>query len=113
MISPTRMQQSLFTVGAAFFVSLFAVAIKAQDNAPERCLNLRSVSDVRAVNDKTILFFGRGQDRKIFRNDVEGACRGLDRNRELSYQIASIRLCKSDLITIKETGVSCRLGEFR
>jgi hypothetical protein len=77
---------------------------------------MRMVNDIRAVNDKTILFFLRGQDRKIFRNDVAGACPGLERNRELSYSILSTRnprLCKSDLVTIRERGVSCPLGEFR
>jgi hypothetical protein len=111
-----RRQVSLFAVGTAFFVSVVAIAVKAQEAAPERCLAMRSVDDIRAVNDKTILFFLRGQDRKIFRNDVVGACPGLERNRELSYKIMSTRnprLCKGDLVTIRESGVSCPLAEFR
>lgn len=88
----------------------------AQDDAPERirenCLNLRALEELRAVDDKTILFFMRGQDRKIYRNDVQGSCRGLERNRSISYQ-ATMRLCKSDFITVKETGFTCPLGDFR
>jgi hypothetical protein len=90
------------------------VTTAAQDDAPrgENCLNLRPLDELRAVDDKTILFFMRGQDRKIYRNDVQGICRGLERNRSLSYQ-ATMRLCKGDLITVRETGFTCPLGEFR
>ena len=116
MTRATRRQVSLLTVGAVLCVSMVASAARAEDAAPERCLAMRSVNDIRAVNGTTILFFLRGKDRKIFRNDVAGACPGLERNRELSYTILSTRnprLCRSDLVTIRESGVSCPLGEFR
>ena len=113
-----RIRLSLFTFGAMFFVSFATTAVQAQDDAPERrdCLVLRPLESMRAVDDKTILFFMRGPDGEIFRNDVQGVCRGLERNRSISYQTTSVgnpRLCRSDLITVEETGVACRLGEFR
>ena len=121
MISATHFQRSWFAFGAALFAGLAVTAVQAQDDAPPaatggECLALRTLDNLRAVNDKTILFFMRGRDGEIFRNDVQGVCRGLERNRTFSYQTISThnpRLCRGELITVRDTGVTCPLGDFR
>jgi hypothetical protein len=111
---------SPFSFGAAFVASVLFTAAQSQNSTPagtrEDCVVLRSKTRMQVVDDKTILFFVGGRNGDVFRNDVQGVCPGLRRNRTITYAATSSRiprLCKNDLINVVDTSASCPLGDFR
>ncbi len=120
MINAADIRFRLLTFGAMILSGFVVTDVRAQSDSPEyerqACLALRAVDRMHAVDDRTILFFMRGREGRVFRNDLPQVCRDLRRNRSISYSTTSSRnprLCANDLIRVRESGVSCQLGDFR
>ena len=88
------------------------------DRRPVDCISVPSIDDTEVIDDRTVLFFLRGE--KVYRNYLPKACPGLERQDSFSYRTTGSRLCEMDTITVLErdsvragTGFTCALGEFR
>ena len=88
------------------------------DRRPVDCISVPSIDDTEVVDDRTVLFFMRGD--KVYRNYLPKTCPGLERQDSFSYRTTSSRLCAMDTITVLErepspgvSGFTCALGEFR
>jgi hypothetical protein len=89
-----------------------------RDRRPVDCVSIPSIDDTAVLDDRTVLFFMRGD--VVYRNYLSKTCPGLDRQDSFSYRTTGGRLCKMDTITVLErdpvrasTGFTCALGEFR
>jgi len=90
------------------------------DRKPRGCVTESQISQHRALDSRTILFFMKGN--KVFRNDLPTACPVLEPGEtRIVYRYRTqpsgstklIRLCDTDSITIENKGTTgCRLGQF-
>jgi hypothetical protein len=110
----------------ASLVAVFSVAgtiAQAQeelDRKPKDCVTEGQIVRHRAVDNRNILFFMKGN--KVFRNELPTACPVLDPGEtRIVYRYRSqpsgstklIRLCDTDSITVEKKGTTgCRLGQF-
>jgi hypothetical protein len=88
------------------------------DRTPRRCVSVARIRNTDILDDRTILFYMRG-NREVYRTYLPRECPGLERNDRFSYQTQNGQLCDSDTITVLEqfgAGLSpsftCRLGDF-
>ncbi|GAB4149804.1 MAG: hypothetical protein Tsb0016_21270 [Sphingomonadales bacterium] len=120
------------TLNAALiaFLALGASAALAQngDPAPDKakekgvqigekvnCVDIIRIRNTRVVDDRTILFFMRGN--AVYKNSLPNACPGLGFEKTFTYSTSLSRLCNTDIITVLYTtpvqrGASCGLGMF-
>lgn len=114
----------------AFVVGLFSLspllakpgdasrpADEALDRSPLNCLSLRRIRRTEVVDDRTVLFYTRGNG--IYENLLQANCPGLKRNRRFVYATDVSRICQSDSITVVRGvssqingGLSCQLGTY-
>ena len=114
--------QSSALVSLVALSSVVGTAAQAQeelDRTPRNCVVENQIERDRAVNDRTILFFMKGN--KVFRNDIPQSCPVLEagetrlvyRYRTQSQSVKLTRLCDTDSFTVERKGtVSCRFGQF-
>jgi hypothetical protein len=88
------------------------------DRTPRDCLAVSRIRSTDILDDRTILFFLRG-NKLVFRTYLPRECPGLERNDRFAYEARNGQLCDVDVITVLEQmGVSlsptftCRLGKF-
>lgn len=106
-------------------VVLSASSVSAQgdgeedfDRTPLSCLSVSRIRNTDIIDDRTILFFLRG-NKQTYRAYLPRECPGLERNDRFAYEARNGQLCDVDVITVLEQiGVSltptftCRLGKF-
>lgn len=100
---------------AVVYGSAAGVAHAQSDSV--RCLDLGRIEHSEVVDDRTILFETRSGT--VFRNTLDTACPGLEREQTFMYRVTLSRLCEIDAITVLQDmgfgfvpGASCTLGEF-
>ena len=88
------------------------------DRTPLNCLAVSRIRSTDIIDDRTILFFLRG-NKLVLRTYLPRECPGLERNDRFAYEARNGQLCDVDVITVLEQmGVSltptftCRLGKF-
>lgn len=116
----------LMSIGVVSTVALLsASSVRAQDDAedefdrtPINCLSVSRIRNTDIIDDRTILFFLRG-NKETYRAYLPRECPGLERNDRFAYEARNGKLCDVDVITVLEQiGVSltptftCRLGKF-
>lgn len=113
----------LFILGPCMFLSGFVRAAEEQDpvvdmSEPERCLSLRSIKQIKIIDERNILFIARRN--KIYQNTLPRKCIGLKPDAIINYEVVMSRLCQKDLITVHDRyddlfigGASCGLGMFQ
>jgi hypothetical protein len=91
---------------------------KEFDRTPVKCLATARIRDTDILDDRTIIFYLRG-NRQVYRTYLPRACPGLERNERFAYQTRNSQLCSIDLITVLEqygaglqSGATCRLSDF-
>jgi hypothetical protein len=82
---------------------------------PQSCINLRDAYSTQQVGDKTILY--KVNRKLVYRNDPQGGCTALGRDRALVTRLFSSQLCRGDIVTPTDfttgfSGGSCALGDF-
>ena len=82
---------------------------------PVSCVNLTSIHDTKAWDDRTIDFVMNNGTR--YRNALPYRCATLGFEQRFGYKTTTSQLCSSDTITVLPTGSSipgptCSLGEF-
>ncbi len=114
-------KQTYMLMLLAFLLNLPAADSSLADEAEVydalRCISVRSVKRTEVVNDLSILFFTKG--KTVYLNILPKQCKGLSRDRRISYSSSVGRLCISDNIRILsdmggglQEGRACRLGYF-
>jgi len=113
----------LITIGLSI---LSGVVIGAEDeelvitdmSEPKRCLSLRSIKQVKIIDNRNLLFFARGN--KVYQNTLPRKCIGLKPDAVINYEVVMSQLCDKDLITVNDrfdnlfnSGASCVLGKFQ
>jgi hypothetical protein len=105
--------------GAVLLASVPAVYAQDTEKAakPVTCIMANAIDRKSAVDNKTIVFFLKGD--RYYRNDMPAACASLSKGEtDLVYhyntQSAKLtRLCNYDSITVENVpGVGCPLGRF-
>jgi len=102
-------------------VTLSAIVVaRAQDEGdePRRCVPLTSIDRTEVIDDKHVVFYLSG--RRIYVNELNRACIGLEREGRFSYRSSTGLLCRGDTITVLEDsafgglrdGFSCGIGMF-
>lgn len=88
------------------------------DRTPHDCVRVSNIKRVKAIDDRTLLFFMRGRD-VVYRNYLDRVCPGLERENRIGYQTSTSMLCDFDLITVLEEygtglkpGFTCSLSDF-
>jgi hypothetical protein len=88
------------------------------DRTPRRCVSTARIRNTDILDDRTILFYMRG-NKEVYRTYLPRECPGLERNDRFSYQTQNGQLCDSDTITVLEQfgaslspSFTCRLGDF-
>jgi hypothetical protein len=88
------------------------------DRTPHDCVTVTDIRKTLAVDDRTLLFYMRGNNR-IYRNYLPRQCPGLERENRIGYSTSTSRLCDVDLVTVLEhfgtglrPGFTCPLGDF-
>lgn len=81
---------------------------------PADCISISSTGGPQIVDARTLLY---RQGRKVWRNDLEASCPGLDAGDTLIVEIHGSQLCRNDLFRVHEMGSSipgpfCRMGKF-
>jgi hypothetical protein len=82
------------------------------DRTPRRCLAANSIESTRTIDNRTLLFFVRGD--RIYQNSMPDICINLEPRTSFAYEASGGRvaqLCERDVITV-EGGYTCRLGPF-
>lgn len=89
------------------------------DRTPKPCIMVNSIERDEAASDRTVLFFMRGKDKQIYRNDLPQTCAFLKRGEtelEYHYNTQSVkltRLCNYDGITVQHANqITCAIGKF-
>ena len=82
--------------------------------ASEDCISASATSGPQIIDAQTLLY---RQGGKLWRNDLEAGCPGLDPGDTLVIEIHGSELCRNDLFYVREYGSSipgphCRLGSF-
>jgi len=87
------------------------------DAQTERCVFVRSINRIRAIDDSTLAFYMN--NRRVYINLLPRRCPGLARYDRYAYETSSGRLCKTDRISViydtsgRDTGLPCPLGDFQ
>ena len=81
---------------------------------PEDCISSMLGTGPEIVDSRTLLYH---QGSRVWRNDLEGGCPGLDPSDTLILETHGSQLCRLDTIRVMEpgssiSGRSCRLGMF-
>lgn len=118
----TERRQSMALVFGVLLLGASAVRsdeAKDIDRTPRPCIMTNSIERDEAANERTVLFFMRGKNKQIYRNDMPVACAFLKRGEtELQYHsqnqsVKLARLCDYDGITVEHTNqIICKLGKF-
>jgi hypothetical protein len=119
MLGPRSATTTLFLLTGMLVAGTSSAQLEDQRNRkPVDCISIASIDDTEVIDDRTVLFFMRGES--VYRNYLAKTCPGLDQQDGFSYRTTSGRLCKADTITVLErapgrpsTGFTCALGEFR
>jgi len=82
---------------------------------PQSCVQMNELGSSRIIDDRTIIFEGRG--RTLWRNDVSGGCPGLSPSRALVTKSSTGQMCRGDIFRIIDPGTpisygACAFGEF-
>jgi hypothetical protein len=82
---------------------------------PQSCIDVRDLNGPKSYGDTTILF--RANRRLIYRNDVQGSCRGAGDDYIMVNEVFGSRLCRGDISRLVDrTGGffagSCAMGDF-
>ncbi len=82
--------------------------------APQSCISALMGTDSQIVDSRTVLY---RQGAKLWRNDLEGGCPGLNSSDTLIIDTHGSQFCRLDTIRVRELGSavaerSCRLGKF-
>ena len=84
------------------------------DRTPKRCLSMGTIDDTLTIDDRTLLFFVRGD--RVYRNSLPQICPGLLPNKSIAYRSSGGRLaqlCESAMFSVEDMpGLSCKLGPF-
>lgn len=83
------------------------------DRTPIKCVSIARIRRMEPVDDRTILFFMRGD--RVLRNTLREECRDLQYSKDIRYSINAGRLsqvCDGHPITIVERNALCALGAF-
>ncbi len=107
-------KQTYMLMLLAFLLNLPAADSSLADEAEVydalRCISVRSVKRTEVVNDLSILFFTKG--KTVYLNILPKQCKGLSRDRRISYSSSVGRLCISDNIRIlSDMGGASRKAE--
>lgn len=83
----------------------------------EHCVSLARIDRTDVVDDRSILFYMKGND--IYLNRLPHRCPGLKWEKAFMYRTSQSQLCDLDIITVLDSmgfgyrpGVSCGLGMF-
>jgi len=82
---------------------------------PVSCITSQRSSDLRALGDNTLIY--RVNKDLVYRNTLNGACRGLSMGDTLVLRRVTSQYCRGDIATVvnlpsgSQTG-SCALGDF-
>jgi len=79
------------------------------------CLDIVRIRNTRVLDDKTILFYMRGNE--VYKNTLPTACPQLGFEKTFTYSTSLTQLCHTDIITVLfatplQEGASCGLGLF-
>jgi hypothetical protein len=121
MTHTDRRQSTLLVFGVLLLGTTTVRSDEAKqiDRTPKSCIMVNSIERDEAASDRTVLFFMRGKNKVIYRNDMPAACAFLKRGEtelEYHYNTQSVkltRLCDYDGITVEHTNqITCALGKF-
>ena len=90
-----------------------ALPVQAQSTQGNVCLNVTEILTSKAVDNRTIEY--RMKDGKVWRNTLAAPCPDLVSHAAGGYSqvLHTDYLCaNTQQITVQETGMVCRLGEF-
>lgn len=81
---------------------------------PQNCISSMMGNGPQIIDSRTILY---RQGARVWRNDLDGGCPGLDPGDTLIVEIHGSQICRLDTIRVREPGSSipgpsCRLGKF-
>ncbi|RYE00940.1 MAG: hypothetical protein EOP61_12655 [Sphingomonadales bacterium] len=81
---------------------------------PADCISSMMASGPQIIDANTLLY---RQGSRVWRNDLDGGCPGLDPNDTLIIEVHGSQLCRRDLVRVREPGSSipgpsCTLGKF-
>ncbi len=85
---------------------------------PEDCIQIRSVSESRVIDDQTIDFH-MGAGSTVYRNRLPYACPQLGFERRFGFSTSLSQLCSTDTIFVIiggggiQRGATCGLGQFQ
>ena len=118
-----RVHWGALVVGAVLSAS--AADARAQgsekefERTPARCVSISAINKTHAIDDRTILFFMRGN--RIYRNYLPSTCRDLARHDRIAYGTsggsALAQICSNNAILVldrdlRTNGAPCPLGPF-
>lgn len=104
---------------------MYTMDASAKDNAaasktagtPRDCLQLLSIRNMTAIDNKTLLF--EMPNHKYYVNRLRHVCYGLDSGNPIMYRTSMDSLCNLDLITVLDPvgsgfqrGSTCGLSQF-
>jgi hypothetical protein len=121
MTRVNRRRSTALVFGVLFSAAAGVRADDAKDidRTPKPCIMVNSIERDEAASDRTVLFFMRGKDKQIFRNDLPNSCAFLKRGEtelEYHYNTQSVkltRLCNYDGITVQHANqITCAIGKF-
>lgn len=100
---------------AAYSVELDKALAGKVAGKPQSCINIRNAYSTQQIGDRTILY--KVSNKLVYRNDPQGGCSGLGRDRALVTRLYSSQLCRGDIVTPTDlttgfSGGSCPLGDF-
>ena len=81
---------------------------------PQDCISASSTSGPQIIDERTLIYRDVG---KVWRNDLESSCPGLDPGDTLVVVLHGSQMCRRDLFHVREYGSSipgprCQLGKF-
>ena len=89
------------------------VSARADDGI--RCIQVSWYDSVQIVNDRLLLFKGRG--KKVWANELRNRCPGMRKDDILIFDLRGSQVCSLDWVTATRpewlhAGAKCSLGEF-
>lgn len=100
---------------AAYSVELDKALVGKVAGKPQSCIDVRGPYTTQQIGDRTILY--TVSRKLVYRNDPQGGCSGLGRDRALVTRLYSSQLCRGDIVTPTDlttgfSGGACPLGDF-
>lgn len=82
--------------------------------APQDCVSASTASGPQIIDGRTLIYRDAG---RVWRNDLEASCPGLDPGDTLVVEIHGSQMCRNDMFYVREMGSSipgprCRMGAF-